>query len=191
MDQTTQAVVDDQGTESMTAESDVNAQEPSIDDILSEIDKEFESGTKTPERKVASSGGDDIAELKNTVDFLITRESTTDINKAVEKISGEIDVKIPQKAIKGMLFDMANEDKRISDAFDNRYNDPKTWDKVLKAVSKEIGKEFKGLPDQKLSNDRELVTAAVRGASKTTVEDEAPDFSKMSDAEFQNWTNQF
>lgn len=178
-----ETVVEDQVTEPQAAETDAGAQEPSIDDVLSEFDKEFSNDKKEPEQVDT----DRLAQLEERLNFMENQSTNSDINSAVESISKEIDANVPKRALRGMLNDMAIEDPRLANAFANRYQDPKGWNKVLKAAAKSIQKEFSGLPDKQLTDDRAAVTAAVRGASKTTVEDEAPNFVGWSDSRFEHW----
>jgi hypothetical protein len=178
-----EAVVEDQEVEAQPTTNDEGAQENSLDNVLSEIDKEFE---QVNQRHESDSETNDVQELRDRLSYLENQSTNTDINKAVQSISESIDKTVPQRAIRGMLNDMAVEDPRLARAFSNRYSDPKGWDRALKAASKEIRKELSDLPDKELNDDRKAVTNAIRGASKSS-EDEAPNFTKMSDVEFQEW----
>lgn len=181
------AVVNDQDSASQTTDGDLGAPEKTLDDVLSEIDKEFDKDLQAPDEKQDTEDNTELTDLKNTVDHLMSQTTNQDIDRAVEEISSSIEANVPKRAIRGMLNDMAVTDPRLRKAFDNRHSDAATWNKVLKAASKSIQKEFAGLPDKSLTDDRDAVSAAIQGASKTIVDDEAPNFSKMTDAEFEEY----
>lgn len=157
-----------------------------LDAILSSVGEEFDKETKPPVSEPKKT--DEVAELRSRVEYLVSQSENGDIDKAVDSVSKTLEVQVPRKAIKGYLNEMAIEDPRIQKAFQNRHKDPVAWNKVLKAASKRINDDFKGLPDKALTDDREALAATIRGASKTsTVEDEAPNFSGWSDNRFNHW----
>lgn len=179
-------VADEDKAASKTTVEDSGAQVDDLDKLLDSFGKEFEQGTKVPEVDPKTV---EIGELKKTVDYLLNQTNSGEIEKAVDAVAKHLgeDSNLPKRAIRAMLNDMAIEDPRLRKAYDNRRNDPAGWNKVLKAAAKSIQSEFSGLPDKKLTDDREIVAATIRGASKTSVEDEAPNFSKMSDSEYEEW----
>lgn len=181
-----EAVVNDQESASQTTDGDLGAPEKTLDDVLSEIDKEFDKDLQVPETQ-KDEDNSELTELRSTVDHLMSQTTNQDIDKAVEEISSSIEANVPKSALRGMLNDMAVTDPRLRKAFENRHSDSATWNKVLKAASKKIQKEFSGLPDKGLTDDRDAVSAAIQGASKTIVDDEAPNFKKMTDAEFEEY----
>ena len=183
-----ETVAKDTDTASKTTVEDQGAPEKDLDTLLSEIDKEFDQGTKASETK-STTAPDDVAQLKQTVSYLLEQTTRGDIESAVESVSKTLgdELKVPRRAIRAMLNDMAIEDPRIRKAFDNRHKDTVGWNKVLKAAAKSIRNEFSGLPDKQLTDDREAVAATIRGASKTTSQDDAPNLNAMSDQEYETW----
>lgn len=84
-----------------------------------------------------------------------------------------------------LLDGRAKRDPRLAAAWANRHTNPKAWDGVVTALSRELSGKFKKLPDKAATEDRDAVAAAVRGASTTTPPPaKAPDYSKMGNAEY-------
>jgi len=188
MSEEAKAVAGEVESESKTTVETKGAQD-NLDELLSAFDQEFTKAI--PEQKAAQQpvANDDVSQLRSQVDYLVTQMTSGDIEKAVDSLAHEMgeDVSIPKRAIKGMLNDMAIEDLRLRRAFENRHNDPTSWKKVLKGAANAIRKEFSNIPDKKVNEDRSAIAAAVRGASKTKVDDEAPDFRGWSDQRFNHW----
>lgn len=185
---TEKAVADEPKVESQTTTEESGAQVDDLDKLLDSFNKEFDQGTK--EAPKVDAKDTTIAELTSRVDYLMNQMNSTDVDKAVDAVAKHIgeDLTIPKRAIRGILNDMAIEDPRLRKAYENRRSDPAGWNKVLKAAGKAIRNEFSGLPDKKLTDDREAVAATIRGASKTSSsEDDTPNFSKMSDSEYEEW----
>lgn len=182
---TKQTVADKSNEASKTTSDDSSAQDD-LDKVLNEIDQDFDKDTKVPEKE-ADTKKDDISDLRSTVDYLTSQVESNDIEKAVESISGALDVQVSKRVIKAYLNDMAIDDPRVRKAFANRYKEPATWARVLKGATKAIRDEFSNLPDKQLTEDREALAATVRGSSRTSSEDEPPNFSRMSDREFDEW----
>lgn len=111
------------------------------------------------------------------------KEIDSAINSAVGTIKeGLGDLKISEKMIKRYMNGMASEHQDLVDAFNARNDNPKAWAEAQKKVLTEIKDEFS--IDNEVTEDREALIAAVRGTSSKPVTEEAPDFSSMSDREF-------
>ena len=78
----------------------------------------------------------------------------------------------------------ARSDPRLAAAWSQRHANPKQFQKVVTGLSQSFAKKYGKLPDKQATEDREAVTAAVRGASTRAPEGKAPDYSGKSDAEF-------
>ena len=174
-------VANESTPESQTTGQESGAQTDDLDAILSEIDEDFDKATEeTPDE-------DEVKQLKATVDALVQKDTDAAINTAVSSVQGDLhnlEVNLPDRAVKALLNQMAVEDKRIQEAFRDRENNPGRWKKILNAAAKSIAKDFSEQPDQQLTNDRKYATA-IRG--KQTAEDDSPDFSKMTDHEYNDW----
>lgn len=167
--------------------ADVQGAPEDLDTLLAKFDQEFDQGKKVAtEPKTV----DKTAVLEESVNQLQKQLSNADFEKAIDMVSTELgDLKLPRAAIKGTLNGYANENPALVKAFENRYNDPTGWNKVMKATAKKMSKDFEGLVvDKTLTEDRSAIAAVVRGASKTAApEGEAPNFSGWSDNRFNHW----
>ena len=162
------------------AGEDIGAQDE-LDTLLAQYD-EGQEPTEPPAEKPSEPVVD------KRVDALLARERDNDINNAIDTIMDEVsDVQIPKSMVKGYLFAKESEDPRIGKAFDNRFSDPAGWNRILKGIAQEAKKEFKDLPDKAMTNDRNAVEAAVRGASSTKAEAPEVDFKGMDRNQLNRW----
>lgn len=137
------------------------------------------SGT-TPDTKppVASNDG--------AISEVLQRFHRIDMNETIKKVRGELDSTLfDDTLVEAWLDAQARADSRLSNAWVNRHANPKAFEKVVEGLGRTFVKKYGNLPDKAATEDRAVVTAAVRGASTKAPEGAAPDFSKMSDAEFQ------
>lgn len=110
------------------------------------------------------------------------------ITEAIKLVKSESGTQLPDRLIRGYLEALNLEDGRIGSAFKERSKNPDNWNKVLKSAAKQLAKDLSDLPDQTLTQDRDVVTAAVRSAStaKSTSND-APNFSTMTKSQLDKW----
>jgi hypothetical protein len=188
-DQTTQAAVDDTKASAQpdAAVDSARKDGDDLDKLLAEFD---ESNTKAPpepakpeptagEASTTKTPGPDpaIADVQR----YIFRQ---DMDKTVKAIRGELDPEMFDDAtVRGWINARADDDPRLAQAWVNRHSHPKQFEKVVAQLGRDFQKKFSKLPDKQATEDREAVTAAVRGASTKTPESKAPDYSKMSDAD--------
>lgn len=182
-----------------TPEASEGAQADDLDALLSQIDKEYAqaSAPKPAEPPKPSEGQSDprIDELQRTVQAIEQERVASDIDAAVrtvqEHLSDGLPVKLPDRVVRGMLNDLAMQNRGVTAAFQNRHSDPGTWKRVLAASAAQLRKEFGDSVDQRLTSDRAAAQAAVRGASKASATDDGqPNFAKMTDNEFEAWKRQ-
>ena len=185
-EQTTQTAVD---TTKTPAEPGVAADGARTDgDEIEKLIAEFDNSTKPapepakPEQTGAAPDVDRIVDEK-VERKLAERENRADAAKFADEIVKEFGV--TPRIAKGWLDQYAREVPAALDAFVNRPSDPGRWAKWQKAMLKEFGKEHRQTKiDANATEDRESVTAAVRGTSTKVPEGKAPDFSRMSPQEF-------
>lgn len=109
-----------------------------------------------------------------------------DMGETVKAIRGDLDPDVfDEKLIEGWLNVQAQQDPRLAQAWLNRAANPKQFEQVKTALAKSFQKKFSKLPDRQTTEDRDAVTAAVRGSSTRATEGKAPEFGKMSNADFQ------
>ena len=186
-DNTTVAEAEDAAPKATDTDAGAQA-EPSLDDVLNSLESEFEQGTAEPQQepKPDSEPAQNTA-LEERLKVLERERMEADISGAVSTIR-DSGVNASPRVIRAMLNEIADEKPAFASAFANRKSNPEGWTKALNAASREINRELGERIDPGVTEDTEALAAAVRGTSSaTTTDDEAPDFSKMSDAEFENW----
>ncbi len=84
------------------------------------------------------------------------------------------------------LDNAAKQDQRLTNAWLNRKADPRTYRDAVEKLGRRFRNEVVAqVIDRGATEDREAVTAAVRGSSGRVPEGPAaPDYSRMSDADF-------
>lgn len=163
----------------------------SLDEILSELDQEYDKGTQPddePKAPAKASKSDD--DLRRDLDAVKERLFWQDVDAAVGTVKTELgdDLNVSDRAVRGVLNELYNEDPRFKKAFDNRSNNPTAYQRVLRAAAREVRKDFGDPVDRQTTSDRDALAAAAAGSkSANIVEDEAPDFATMSDADYEDW----
>lgn len=149
-----------------------------LDSILNEYD------SKTRVEPKQSDG------LESKVDHIYQafqaqeqERTEADINAAVGTIKGEVD--IDPDLIRGYLEVTASKDKDFAQAFQNRKSDPTAWNKHLSKAQERFNEMFSKI-DRKATEDTQELVSAVTGSNQSKPRPEgAPDYSNMSDQEFQ------
>ncbi len=109
---------------------------------------------------------------------------------AISHIRGDIDASIYTDAMVGAwVTEIAKTDAKVQRAWENRYQDPKGYERAVVALGRRFAKEHGQFPDRQATEDRELVTAAVRGSGSPppplTQHEEQRRWARMSNAEFE------
>lgn len=137
---------------------------------------EQKAGTEAAPTAPAADSG--IAEVRN----YIFRQ---DMDKTIKTVRGDLD---PDRFDDGLVeswLDMrARKDPRLAAAWENRHRNPQAFEKVVAGLGREFTAKYGKMLDKQATEDREAVSAAVRGASTKAPEGKAPDFSGMSDQQF-------
>ena len=182
-----QAVTTEADVESTTSTEDSGAQEVDLDSVLAEFDED------TSDQSEQSDQGSEQQTTNNLesedLDFikdLKAQETRRQIDEEMKKMRENLpdDLYIPERAFRGMVEIMASENPKIAQAFANRNKNPAAWEKASKAIATNIAKEFDSQPDDKSTQDREAVVAAVKSVSTSSQESELPKFSEMNDQQF-------
>jgi hypothetical protein len=172
-----------------TGNDEQSAQADDLDELLKHYGKEFDEDTKKP-NTAKDPKEDKLTSIEERLAYFENKEIQNDVENATSLVMEEIgeDVPVTKKMVKALLNDMASDDPRLNDAFNKQHQNKEAWQKVLKAAAKSIKKEVLEFNvDRKLTDDQRAVTAAVMGSKTTATSDDSPNFSKMSDAEFQQW----
>lgn len=188
-----QAVVPDTDAQAKPgAEVDSARTEPDLDTLLKQFDTETQppkGSTETEPATTKPGTGTDHPKTDPRVEALIQREHKrefqADMDRTVKSVQGEIALPfVTPKFVESWIDAEAREDPRLAKAWRDRADNPKQFDQVVQALGKKFAKQFTGLPDANATEDRNLVAAAVRGASTKAPEGKAPDYSKMSNNAF-------
>ncbi len=109
-----------------------------------------------------------------------------DIPVAVKEIRGDLDNKIfSDDFVQTWMDNKARGSAALQQAWLNRAQDPQTW----RAAQRQLGREFnstfaKMVIDANVTEDREAVTAAVRGASANAPSDPPVRYGQLTNDEF-------
>ena len=167
---------------------DSSAQD-NLDTLLSEYDKPDQE-QQTPKPTAQDDDIQSVVQWAKSQQEREIRDSTQrDLKAATElmkEAAGDVPVKIPDEVFEGVLYKRADNDPRIMKAWLNRAANPDGWSKVIRSLGKEIAKQF--VPtDQKATESWDAVRSATHSASTSKAGSDAPNFSAMTDAEFQRW----
>lgn len=167
--------------------SETKGAQEDLDQILNEFEKGQTTETvtpapKPPEDKVLAQK---VEVLERTIAESSYRRDITDV---VKNVRGNIDSnRFDDTEVEAWIDAQARKDKRIADAFANRNNNPTGWAKVVKGLGEKFQAKFDNLPSKDLTQEREHIASAVKGASSTKPQaQKSEDFNKMSDKEFNN-----
>lgn len=171
--------------------------EESLESLLGEWDQDSGSEQPKPEEKDKPEDDDRMSKLEGEIRDLRRRDAEKAFNESVQTAVKTVQNVIGDGAydnseVEDFLWARAARDQRFQNAFLNRGVNPSAFDKVLKALGKELGQRAKNRPDPQTTSDSEAVAAAVRGSSNRAPDTEE-DFSKvekMSDVEFETWVQQ-
>lgn len=189
---TTQAVVDETKAPAQQGAEENNARVETGDD-LDTLLNEFDEGTKPapaatqPERKpeAASETKEASADILAAASEIRQERFQRDMTATIKDVRGDLPSDLyDDDFMQAWIDTQAKKDPRLANAWVNRNNNAQQFARVKAALGKEFAKRYGKLPDRQATEDREAVTAAVRGASTKAPEGKAPDYSKMTDAEF-------
>lgn len=192
-DTTTQTAVDaTQAAASPAAAAGQDAQQDGDD--LDKLLSEYETGTQQTPAAAASpqpgqtAGADDLKALTEQVKGLLTENQNAkfrrDMDATLKNIRGELDSEFFDDAfVESWIDAQARKDPRLSTAWNERDGNPRQFQKVVGQLSRDFAKKYGKLPDKAATEDREAVTAAVRGASTKVPEGQPPNYASMTDAE--------
>lgn len=184
----TQAEVNDTNTEAQQPSAEVeNAQEPSLDSLLSEYDETPKEEPKQEPQKIAPQPTV-TPDVQAFMDRQIKKETTEAIHNAavaLKEAAGQ--PALSDKWFEGQLHVAANNDPRIYSAFENRDTNPGAWNAILNTIGKDIAKELaEAQSTDKASTDSwNAVEASVHSSSTSKATESEPNWAAMSDAEFQ------
>lgn len=187
-----QTVVDETKGQSETGTEGTDARkddEDDLDTLLAQYEKEATSDDTSSKPGQSGEAQDPNRELMERLQALeestARSETRADLDAAIKAVRGELDSEVFDDGFMETYLDSeARKDPRLSQAWANRHNNPKQFQKVVGSLAKSFEKRFGSLPNKEATEDREAVAAAVRGASTKSPEGRAPDYGNLSNDDF-------
>lgn len=189
----TQTAVDatDVAAKPVTEGNDAQTGGDDLDTLLSQYDDSAKKPAATstqPDTKSATVDNDlrsTLEEMKGYVSQAQAQQFRQDMDKTIKSVRGDLDPELfDDTLVESWLDAQARQDPRLQSAWNNRHTNPKQFEKVVDGLSRNFGKKYGKMPDKQATEDREAVTAAVRGASTRTPIGAPPDLSRLTDAQF-------
>lgn len=169
-------------TESQTTESGqegVGAQEPSLDDRISEFNDGISGQQQAPEQP---------QQADPRVDEVYAHMISQDVAAVIQEVRGDISQEIyDDEMVEGWLDRRVSKNPDLRNAWVNRHANPGGFGKIVAGLRDELKGRVAKLPNQEVTADREALSAAVRGASTPVAEEKQENFAAMSDAELDQW----
>lgn len=190
-DQTTQAVVDETKAPALPGAEATGARtDDDLDTLLKQFDEQQPQRPSEPARPEprAEAAPDKVANdtVLKEAEFIRSERFKRDMSETVKEVRGDLPADLyDDKLVQAWIDARAADDPRLSRAWVERYDNPQRFQQVKAALGKEFARKYGRLPDRQATEDREAVTAAVRGASTKAPEGKAPDYAAMSPADFQ------
>lgn len=169
--------------------TDARTEGADLDTLLKTYDEQTTTTPATPPTPAQAPAADpdlkalagEVQQMKGFVNEANKLRFQHDMNATVETIRGDLDPEIFDAAlVKGWLNAQAEEDPRLAQAWLERHANPKHFEQVKAALAKNFAKKFSKMPDRQATEDREAVTAHMRGASTRTPEDKPVNYAGMS-----------
>lgn len=158
-----------------------------LDALMSEFDSEI---GKAPSEQDAQQNGD----MTEVLSFIreqkaeaAKKDANAGLDDAVKQLQRELGEDTPPMVVKGLLHAFAVDQPGIVKAFEERKSNPTRWERTLRALAPKVREAMGSSVDRSVTQDREAISAAVRGANTTAPEGKqvtAKDVAKMSDKEF-------
>lgn len=179
----TQAEVSQANSEpAQVQDAEQNAQEDvSLDSLLSqyhETPKEEPAPVPQPEAPIT-------AEFQSFMDRQIKKDNDLALKEAAALLRETVgDTNLTDKWFKGQLYLAGADDDRITQAFNDRDSNPGRWKQIVQQLGKELMKDL-APTDQPSTDSWNAVEASVHSSQTSKSTETEPDWSNMTDAEFQ------
>lgn len=139
----------------------------------------------TPPQPAAAPTSADVVEIRQFRDQIAREKFSRDMQNTVKDVRGDLPADIfDDKFVQAWIDARAADDPRLAKAWVERDANPSQFKRVVSALGKELSTKYGKLPDRNVTEDREAVTAAMRGASNRAPETPPASYAGKSDAEF-------
>ena len=185
-----QAVVEESDVTQEASTEDGNAQDLELDNLLEEYSATSETEETKPQESITEES--ETKQLLNTMKLQMeaTQRATSakELDETVKSIKGELGVE--DKYVKAFLNMKAEDDPRLAQAYLAKEKNPAAWAKIEKTLRGDLQKFIGGIADKDATETRDAVVSSVLNSKSSSSETDAPDMSKMSDVEFENFKNE-
>lgn len=172
-------------TEESAKTGDETPQEKTLDELLTDFNDpkpEAQAPEATP--KPDESKLDKVVKWMEAKDQKDTSDAfEKGIADAIKSIKSD-DIKASDRAMKGMLYTLAEENPVFEKAFQNRRSNPAAWERSLEWAKAEMIKEYPASTDKLVDN---IEAAKASASSQTTTKTEKLDntfWNSLNDAQF-------
>jgi hypothetical protein len=188
MTEQTQPVVDANAAAEPAANAQTNGAGDDLDTLLSQFETETKTAPSPPQTAVVppelKALADEVNSLKGALSQVSNVSHKADLQGAIKTIRGDLDPGIfDDDLVEAWLDKTARGDERLQRAWLERSAKPKAWEKIQMELGKNFNKRFSKMPDRQVTEDRDAVTAAVRGASTKAPSEQAPNYASLDNAE--------
>lgn len=187
---------DAQSAQSAPTKQNDGAQDDDLETLLAEFDSQANAEPDNSGKNViqqAQQAQIDPKHIETLVSYVgskMQEEQDQEFKKSVDKSVNTVlenlpeDKRISPVLAEGFLHKKASSDPRFAKAFQERDKNPKMWNSMLKAASKDLLKELS--VDRKVTNNVAAAAAAVRSSSSN--QPNSPlNVASMSDSEFEDY----
>lgn len=202
VDNTSQSVVNDPNPDATAPAAGSDAQADDLAALLNEYDgavnkQQTNAADPTPpaprgDEPPANSVEARLMELERAHLEKLEHEALVETKGAIDgatatikDVLSELPVKVTDKMIRGYLAETAQENPRFMQAFNDRHRDPGKWDRIVKALGREMASELGSGPDVAATSTRAAVNAAVRASTTQAAAEPQKNFSTMKNHEFE------
>lgn len=191
-EQTTQTVVDDADTQAKPGSEAEGARNdgPTLDELLADFDKSTSRQEPAKPAPAAETTQPDNAlltrlqALEPVVQQFAQSQFKQKITETIKDIRGDLDAEtFDDEFVEAWLDGRARKDTRLQQAWLQKDANPRQWKRIQSELGREFKKKFDKMPDRQVTEDREAVVAAVRGASTKAPPDQPVKMGNMSNAE--------
>lgn len=168
----------------MSEEKSAEAAEPSLDELLTDF--------KEPEvQPAAAPAKEELSKVDQLFDYMQAdkQEKTaanfeTGVSEAINAMKSD-DIKASDRALKGFLYTLADENPSFGKAFENRKSNPAAWERSIEWASKEAAKDYPASTD-KIADDIKAAKASASNESKPETKALDNEFwNNLSDSQFE------
>ncbi len=125
-----------------------------------------------------------VEQMSGFVTEAQTNQFKRDMADTVKAVRGDLDPGVfDDVLVEAYLNAQAAQDPRLAKAWMDRAANPKQFEQVKTALSKNFAKKFSKMPDPAATEDRAAVSAAVRGASTRTPESQPLKLAALSNSD--------